>query len=220
MIAPDAAVDLQRGSRFDIAAALLLGVIAVLAALLAVVEVGTGQQGTRAQLQAARLTTDLSAGIQASNLVSGSLAAQSQAALSLSMAGAGRAFAGMESGDEAAQAIGAAQIEAADALGGALTSSAATAGGPGLDAYTSRLVLATTDELNAEVDEQNRQVDLAGDAITRNTRSVLGLSFLALAGVLTGLGVVLKESRAGWLTLAVAAGILTAAGTMAFLAAV
>ncbi|MBP1633156.1 MAG: hypothetical protein H6Q11_1444, partial [Acidobacteria bacterium] len=59
MIAPDAAADLHRGSRFDVAAALLIGVVAVLAALLAIVEVSTGQQAIRAQLEAARLTADL-----------------------------------------------------------------------------------------------------------------------------------------------------------------
>jgi hypothetical protein len=220
MITPDAAVDLHRGSRFDIAAALLIGVVAVLAALLAVVEVSTGQQAMRAQLEAARLTTDLSAGLQASSLVDQSLAAQLQSAAALSMEGAGRALAGIESGDGATQAIGAAEMDASTALNEALIATAATAGAPPLDAYTSRLVLATTDELTAQVNEQNRKVDLADDANTRNTRSVLGLSFLALAGVLTGLGVVLRESRAGWFTLLAAAGMLTAAGTMALLAVV
>ena len=220
MIAPDAAADLHRGSRFDVAAALLIGVVAVMAALLAVVEVSTGQQAMRAQLEAARLTTDLSAGLQASSLVDESLAAQLQWAGALSIEGASRALAGIERGDEGAQAIGAAEMDASTALSEALTATAATAGGPPLDAYTSRLVLATTDELTAEVNEQNRQVDLADDANTRNTRSVLGLSFLALAGVLTGLGVVLRESRAGWFTLLAATGMLTAAGTMAILAVV
>ena len=220
MIAPDAAVDLHRGSRFDVVAALLIGVVAVLAALLAVVEVGTGQRAIRAQLEAARLTADLSAGLQASSLVDQSLAAQLQSAAALSIEGAGRALAGLERGDEAAEAVGAAEMDASAALIEALTATAATAGAPPLDAYAARLVLATTDELTAEVNEQNRQVDLADDANTSNTRSVLGLSFLALAGVLTGLGVVLRESRAGWFTLLAAAGMLTAAGTMALLAVV
>jgi len=217
MIPPDSATELHAGRPFEIVAAVLIGTIAVLASLLAVIEVGTGQRSTRAQLEAARLTADVSAALQVSSMVSQAVGSQQQAAMALSFEGASRALAGIEQGDEAEQLIGAAEVEAGDRLIEALTASAATASGPPLDAYTARLVDATIDELNAEVAEQNAQVDLADDAGARNTWAILGLSFLALAGVLTGLGAALREGRAGWYSLIAAGAMVTAAGVMAML---
>ena len=43
----------------------------------------------------------------------------------------------------------------------------------------------------------------------------MGLSFLALAGVLAGLGTVLREGRAAWFALWFAAAVIAAAGAMA-----
>jgi hypothetical protein len=218
MIAPDPASELHQGRTFDVAAALLIGTIAVLASLLAVIEVGTGQQSLRAQLEAARLTTDLSAGLQVSSLVQQSLAAQQQATAALSFEGGSRSLSALEQGDDIALQIGTAELDASTALSDALTATAQTVSGPPVDEYTSRLIEATIDELTAEVNEQNRQVDLADDADTRNTRSTLGLSFLALAGVLTSLGAVLRESRPGWFALAAAAGMSAASVAMVVLA--
>jgi hypothetical protein len=218
MISPDAVSDLHRGRPFDVLAALLIGTIAVLASFLAVIEVGTGQQSTRAQLEAARLTTDLSAGLQVSSMVSQSVGSQLEAAGALSLEASSRGLAGAQAGDEVAFEIGAAEMTAASALSEALAATAATVSGSPLDAYTARLVEATVDDLTAEVNLQNRQVDLAERADSRNTRATLGLSFLALAGVLTGLGAVLREGRAGWFTLMAAGGMSTAAMAMAILA--
>jgi hypothetical protein len=108
--------------------------------------------------------------------------------------------------------------QAAADLGTALAATSATGGGAPLDSYTSGLVKATTQQLLAEVNEQNRQVDLANDAGTRNSRSILGLSFLALGGVLTGLAAVMREGRAGWIALLAAIAMAGAAGLMAALA--
>jgi hypothetical protein len=218
MIAPDPSAELHQGRAFDVAAALLIGTIAVLASLLAVIEVGTGQQSLRAQLEAARLTTDLSAGLQVSSLVQQSLAAQQQATAALSFEGGSRSLSALEQGDDIALQIGTAELDASTALSDALAATAQTVSGPPVDEYTSRLIEATIDELTAEVNEQNRQVDLAGDADTRNTRSTLGLSFLALAGVLTSLGAVLRESRPGWFALAAAGGMSAASVAMVILA--
>ena len=70
------------------------------------------------------------------------------------------------------------------------------------------------------MNEQNRQVDLANQAGAQNSRSILGLSFLALAGVLTGLAAVLREGRAGWIALLAAVAMAGAAGLMAVLAVI
>jgi len=87
-----------------------------------------------------------------------------------------------------------------------------------LDSYTSGLLRDTTARLVVEVNEQNRQVDIADDTSARNSRSILGLSFLALAGVLTGLAAVLREGRAGWFALLFAVSMTGAAGLVAVLA--
>lgn len=50
--------------------------------------------------------------------------------------------------------------------------------------------------------------------------SVLALSLLALAGVLTGLGAVLREGRAGWIALLTASGIVCWATILSVLAVV
>jgi hypothetical protein len=220
MIAPDAAVGLEHGRPFDFLAAFLIGTIAVLAALLAVVQIGSSQQSDRAQLEAARLTADLSARLQVGSMVQQTLGSQQQAAAALSVEGSSRALAGITRGDDGAAQIGSAEIAASSALSEALTATARTVSGPPLDSYTAGLIDATISELTAEVNEQNHQVDIADDAGSRNTRSILGLSFLALAGVLTGLGAVLRESRAGWFALCSAGGISVAAAAMAVLAVV
>jgi len=220
MIAPDAAADLRHGQRFDLLAALLLGSIAVLASLLAVVQIGTSQQSARAQAEASRLTTDLSARLQVSAMVQQVIMSQEQAVVALAVEGSSRALAGLTGGDTTAVEIGTVELSASTALNEALTATAQTVSGSPVDAYTAGLIDATIDQLTVEVNEQNRQVDLAEDAGARNTRSILGLSFLALAGVLTGLGAVLREGRAGWFMLWLAAAMSTAAAAMAISAIV
>jgi CHASE3 domain sensor protein len=220
VITPEAAIDLRHGERFDLVTALLLGLLAVLASLLAVVQIGTSQQTVRAQQQASRLTVDLLARLEVSGMVQQVTGAQEQAVVALSLEGSSRELAGIIYGDEGAGEIGAAEFAASIDLGEALAATARTVSGAPLDAYMAGLIDATIDELTAEVNEQNDQVDLADDADSRNTRSVLGLSFLALAGVLTGLGAVLREGRAGWFALVSAGGMSAAATVMAILAVV
>ncbi len=94
-------------------------------------------------------------------------------------------------------AVGKAQQSAYGALQAALTATSDTTGGKPVDAYTAGLLNATTPQLQAELAEQNRQVDLANAASSHEQLAVLGLSFLALAGVLTGLAAVVRESRGG-----------------------
>lgn len=218
MIAPDPASEFHRGRPFDIVASVLIGTVAVLASLLAVTEVATGQESTRAQLEAARVTTDLSAALQVSSLVEQAIGAQQQATSTLAFEGGSRSLAGLERGDDTAVQVGTAELEASIALGDVLAATAQTVSGAPVDFYTSRLIKATISELTTEVNEQNRQVDLAAAADVRNTRSTLGLSFLALAGVLTSLGAVLRESRPGWFALASAGAMSAASVVMAILA--
>jgi hypothetical protein len=220
MIAPDAAADLRAERRFDLLAAVLIGAIAILAAVLAVIQIETGQASSRAQVEAARLTADLSARLEVSSTVQNQAFVDEQEALALSIQATGRQIAGLQYGDDGAIAVGQVEHQAGADLGTALTATSATSGGAPLDSYTSGLLEATTQQLLGELREQNRQVDLANDAGARNSKSILGLSFLALAGVLTGLAAVLREGRAGWIALLTAVAMAGAAGLLAVLAVI
>jgi hypothetical protein len=218
MISPDAAADLRAERRFDLVAALLIGVIAMLAAVLAVIQIETAQASGRAQVEAARLTADISARLEVSTTAQSQVVVEQQEALALAIQGTDRAIAGLQHDDNGTIAVGEAEHQAGADLGSALTATSATSGGAPLDSYTSGLLTATMQQLVAEVNEQNRQVDLANDAGARNSKSILGLSFLALAGVLTGLAAVLREGRAGWIALLAAVAMAGAAGLTAVLA--
>jgi hypothetical protein len=218
MIDVETAAGANRANWFDRLAAILIGAIAVLAAILAISQTTYGQRQDRAQQQAARLAADISVRSSASQLANNFALGSLQNALVLGMQGTSRALAGLKANDAPSTAVGAAEQTASERLQQMLTDTAATTGGAPLDAYAAGLLRATTGQLQAEVVEQNAQVDLANDASSRSDNSVLGLSFLALAGVLTGLAAVLGSGRAGWGVLLLASGIVVAAGCMAALA--
>lgn len=220
MISPDAAADLRAERRFDLATALLIGVIAMLAALLAVVQIHYNQESTRADAQAARLSADLSARLSASSVAFNSILAMQQEAVAFNIEALSRAIAGLDFEDKGAVAVAVAEQEAAKSLLAAVGATAATMGGKPLDAYAAGLVESSIMAQVAEVREQNRQVDLANKAGSLEQKAVLALSFLALGGILTGLGAVLNEGRAGWISLLVAAAMTALAGAMAVLAVV
>ena len=220
MIAPDAAADLHEEKRFDLLAALVIGVIALVAAALAVIQISSGQASERAQLQAARLSADLSARIEASTTTDSSAVTLQQTTLALAMQGTARQIAGLQLSDDGAVAVGQSERDASQELSTELSATSDSGGKAPLDSYTSGLMRATTDDLWKEVGEQNRQVDLANSASSREQKAILGLSFLALAGVLTGLGAVLRMGRAGWIALVFAAAMTCAAGGLAVLAVI
>ena len=168
-------------------------------------------------MEAARLAADLSTRIAVSaQALDSSLGAQ-QLALMLGLESASRQLEAIRSNDESAQAIGAAEDQAFGKLQEAIAATSATTGGAPVDAYTAGLLKATVADLQHELAEQNHQVDLANEASSREQRAVLGLSFLALAGVLTGLAAVLREGRSGWISLIGACAMAGGAGVVAVL---
>jgi hypothetical protein len=217
MIAPDSAAGLRAERRFDLVAAVLIGVIAVLAAVLAVLQMSSSQTANRADLQSARLAADLSARIAVSGEAIDSALTLQQTALMLAIDATARQEAGLQYTDPAASAIGAAEQSAYQKLRTALADTSLTTGGKPVDPYTAGLLNATTAQLTAEVKEQNRQVDLASAASFSEQLAVLGLSFLALSGVLTGLAAVLREGRGGRIALTAACLMSAAAGVLAIL---
>ena len=218
MIAPDSAAGLQAERRFDVVAAVLIGVIAVLAAILSVVQMNAGETSSRANLQAARLAADVSARIAVSSEATDAELTAQQTALMLAMDSIARQEAGLQFSDPSSTAVGAAERSAYDKLTALLAETAATTGGKPLDKYTAGLLTASTSDLQKEVAEQGHQVDIANAAGFQEQLAVLGLSFLALAGVLTGLAAVLREGRGGRISLTAACVMSAAAGLLAVVA--
>lgn len=183
---------------------MLIGVIAILAAVFAVQQAHEGLAGTRAQVESARLASDASARIGASSTSTAASCARP----------AGRARRRHLRGQPPDPGVvgrrrGRARgrwghVAASERLTTALAETLATTGGEPLDGYTAGIINATDDEIIAIVDEQNRQVDLAIAAGANQTLAVLGLSLVALAGVLAGIAAVLGRGKAGWLMLAIA----------------
>ena len=206
MIEPEVATRWRSQARFDKAATLLIGLVAVLAATLAILQATNGLASTRAYAQSARLGTDASTKISASSLARDSVLRARQEALVVGMDGVSRLMVATTAGDASAYAVGTAEQAAGERLGAVLTETAATSGATPVDPYTAGLLTATTTEIAAEVLEQNRQVDLAILTGAREQRAVLGLSLLTLAGVLAGISAVLGRGRAGWTTLLVGWG--------------
>jgi hypothetical protein len=217
MIAPDSAAELRAERRFDMIAAVLIGCIAVLAAILAYSQIDASLAATRADMKAARLAADLSARISVSSQALDSSLGAQQVALMMGMDAASRELAGVKNNDGGTLAVGAAEDQAFTKLQKSLAATSATSGSAPVDVYTRGLLNATTADLENELAEQNHQVDLSNEASSREQRSVLGLSFLALAGVLTGLAAVLREGRAGWISLVAACAMAGGSGALALL---
>jgi hypothetical protein len=220
MIEPEAATRWRGQAAFDRTAAVLIGIVAVLAAMLAIQQTHAGLAGTHAQVQAGRLAADVSARVAASSITGSATLVAQQDALVIGMEAVSRQLQGTIAGDEAAVAVGAAEQAAADRINAAIAESAATAAGEPLDAYAADLVSSTNRDLVGLVDEQNRQVDVATANGGRELLAVLGLSLGTLAGVLAGIAAVVGRGRTGWLLLltgwsvAAAAAVVVAAGLL------
>ena len=200
-----------RARRFETATTVLIGIVALAAAVLAVLQSGYNLDSARAQERAARLAADASARITASSLADDAALRGKQDVLVIGMQGIGRQIAAQPLGDAAGIAIGDAERAAGDRLSAMVDETAATSGKAPVDPYTAGLIAATTDGIATRVTGQGHAVDVAADTGTRGNRAVLGLSLLALGGVLAGIAAVLKVGRPGWITLGVAWGITGAA---------
>jgi hypothetical protein len=220
VIEPEVATRWRSQAAFDRTATLLIGTVAVMAALLAILQAGNGLASTRAQAQAARLSADAAAKISATSLAQDAGLRAQQDALVRGMESVSRLLVATRAGDNGLYAVGTAQQAASTKLTAVLAESITTSGATPVDRYTAGLMSPTNDQINAEVAEQNRQVDIADAAGGRAQRSVLGLSLLTLAGVLAGIAAVLGRGRPGWATLFVAWATTGVAIVVTVLAAV
>ena len=207
------------GSRHEQLSALLVGLIAVIVAVLVVVEVAMSHEGSRAQAEAARLASQATTRINVSQAPPGFQLGKSLEATRVAMEGTSRQLVSLETSDAAAEAIGAAdQVAWERLLAIAQVMGAVPGASSPLDPYARMSLASTQEELEALVAEQNRQVDLGDAASVRSTAAVFGLSLAALSGVLIGLAAVVGSGRPGSALLLLAYVVAGAAVAVAIVA--
>ena len=164
--------------------------------------------------------SEITTRIIASNTIASDATVNVQRASLVSVEGISRQLVAMgdgTSGPDAAQdAIGAATTAAGDRLGTiALAMFATPDEDSPLDPYAKDVLATSAEQLQAILAEQNAGADTAESASTRSSRAVMGLSVIALAGVMAGLAAVIGRGRAG--TALMALGWICAAGAVALL---
>ena len=191
--------------------AILLGLVAVLAAMLVLCQTAQGQQEARANAVAARITATVSTGLLLEDAVTGFRIANLERATQLGMGGGSRRIValtppgasdtGAESEIELAadDAIGAAEMDAGSRLMAIIEATAQLPDDTSrLDPYARAAIARTVDDLKGLVELQRDERARAETASGHSNEAVLGLSIVALAGVLAGLAAVLGRGRAGW----------------------
>lgn len=218
MIDIEAVNETAAGTPFHRVVSLLIGIVAVLAAILAVAQVDLSQKESRTLLQAARVSASIFEGIAASGQRSSFTLNSQQDAIAVNIASLARSLAALERGT--VDIPGDTERVAADmAATDRLQVIAESMGAPApdavpLDAAARQAINAEPETLGARVTQQNVLVDQANEYGSRGGRSLLALSFVALAGVLLGLAATLGPGQAGRLALATAATtVLLASGT-------
>jgi hypothetical protein len=219
MIDLEAVKEVGRGQRFDRLTALLIGVVALLTALLIVTQGSQSLAQARAQSQSRRSVAELSTRIVTSGIVSDYGGVHGQLAILGTLEGLSRSQAGVLGDDPA-------DISAGDALAAAGTRLQAMAADMGmppgsdtpLDAYAASVIGSTIPEMQRLVADGGAFSDAADAAGANSGEAVLGLSAVALAGVFAGLAAVVGSSRTGrsllalgWVSAAAAACILALA---------
>jgi hypothetical protein len=217
MIEPEHVTKWRTDLDYDRIAAIVIGLIAVLSAFLGVVHTMRSLEGSRGNLQASRIAADIEARMGVGGVSSGLTFATDEAVLLLRMEGTDRFLAANQAGESGDAAVGSAMAAAADDLRKALDASLATSGSS-VDAYLADLLNTTEDKAAAVGAEFNHQYDIAAAAGAHDRLAVLGLSFLGLGGVLTGLAAVFKEGLGGWIALQTAAVLVGLAALLGLLA--
>jgi hypothetical protein len=196
--------DTSTSSRFHRWLALLVGVSAIGAALIATLQLDAGKREERALLMASRLSVEAFEKIAGSGALAAFAYTSSVQGIVLSVEGLGRGISVLEDprATRADRAASRAEIEAGDRLKEVAASMSATpeVGGP-VDDHTVDVLAAATGEIAGIVEEENRQVDVADRYSARGARAVFGLSLLAIAAVLLALAGVLGEQRPGVIAL-------------------
>lgn len=218
------ALALEDPSRFTKVLAVLVGITAIVASLLALGESYTGRQEERALLRSARLAAAATGRLPASQLRESFTARSQQEAIARSARGTARHIAVLDAqlpDDELQVAIAEADV----AAGERLIEIAARMGAPpdtstGLDPFTVEVVGSGLPEAAAIVTEQGEEVDHAERYSQQGNRAVLALSVLAVGAVLFGFAGTVRDTKPGVAALTSATVFLVAAsviGASAFL---
>lgn len=196
----EAVSEASRRTRYERWLALLIGLAAVLAVLLATIQVDAGKQAERALLMSARLGVRVFEGTAGSSpRFSFQIHSLQQAtSLALNATAVQIAVLGLPETADALQAAAEADVRAGDRL----LAIAQTMGDPpspasGVDPAALKLAGSSPDDLLAVVAEQNHQADIADHYGERGNRTLYGLSLLALGAVLIGLAAVIGTGAAG-----------------------
>ncbi len=190
-------------SRFEQLLSTLVGLTAVTAALLAVLQLDASRRGDRAAQLGARMPVRIFEQIAASGLRSTFHLDTQRDSHGLALQALSRQLAVLKAGGpESESAIGTADFEAAQrALRAAKAMERITPESRGVDPRTRAAILATPKLLNEQVRLQGIQVDLAERYSARGTKSVFALSLVAIAAALLGLSAVFRSGPGGRIAL-------------------
>jgi hypothetical protein len=195
-------------SRFERSLAILAGLAAVLAALLATLQVDASRWEEQAMVNATRLAVQVFEASAATGLLSMyQFQAEREAALLSIDASARDLLAEQAPAVAAAQrAIATAEARAAERLtvaGGSMSQPPGEASP--VDAHTRAVLGLTIDDMAGSVEELSDQLALAERYGTRGNRAVFALSLLAIGAVLLGLAGVMGATRTGRMSLGASA---------------
>ena len=197
--------------------AVLVGVAAIIAAALGVLQMHSGNEEGEANARSARLTAEISRGLQIEGLVGSFQLPTGQQVLTEGIAGTARTIAALNANvaPDVARAASDAENAAVDRLLAIIDAMAAEPGPEsGVDAQTRETMARELADYQALTEEQNRVVERAEQYGRRGNRSVLALSIVAVAAVLLGLAGIVGAGRAGSIVLVAATvAILASAGT-------
>lgn len=204
----------QSPSRFTRILAVLVGVTAIVAALLALVESHAGRQEERSLLLSARLAAEATGRIPASQLLVSFTARSQQEAIVRQSRGTARQISildGPLAEDEAQNGLAEADVAAGERLYEiAERMGAVPAATSGLDPFTLDVLGSGVAEAAALVERQGAEVDRAERYSRQGNRAVLGLSVLAVAAVLFGFAGTVRDTKPGVAALSTATVFLVA----------
>lgn len=192
----------------------LVGIAAVAAALLAVLESDSGRREEEAFVRSSRASVQIFAEIAGSAPRNQFLANGLRRALGNEIDATGRLLEATEASPEArrvAAAMSRAESAATRRLSEAVTAMSRVPEGGPLDPATSRLLTASLGEIQTVLRFQNAQVDLADRYGTRQERAMFAIALVAIAAVLLGLAGLFGGGRSGTISLVVAAVALLVA---------
>lgn len=208
-----AASDARTG--FEKALAALVGVAALVASLLAVLQVDTGRQATRASLLSSRSPVKIFEAIAASGIYHDFHISSSRDASALGIEALARQIAALKVREAAFMgALGRADYAAVARLQAvAKEMEAISLESRGVDPGARAAMLPSLQDLARSVEDLNELVDESSTYSVRQSRTIIGLSLVAIAAALFGLAAVLKAGAAGRIALGVgAAALLGSAG--------